>query len=116
MTEVTWEMEPPRMELDDVPDASIDWTAMRKLNESKWQGIRKRTVEVGAVDQAMYLDLLTEIIHLSRTPASTEAPTPPPKDSNLELALIKVLAGKILDCEHGTTLISTVAEIMSELQ
>ena len=98
---------------------SIDWTPMRKLNESKWQGIRKRTVEVGAVDQAMYIDLLTEIIHLSHTHAIAGAPTPPPpppKDANLELALIKVLAGKILDCEHGTTLISTVAEIMSELQ
>tara|TARA_R110001632_G_scaffold49221_2_gene123505 strand:+ start:3710 stop:4069 length:360 start_codon:yes stop_codon:yes gene_type:complete len=114
------------LDIEDIPDfkSPPDWGIMRRLNKAKWEGIRSRVTEVeSAVEQAMYVDLLLEITNLtaqlersvgsgSLLPSPVAAGLTP----NLELALIKVLAGKILDCEHGTTLISTVAEIMSELQ
>ena len=106
------------LDIEDIPDfkSPPNWGIMRRLNEAKWDGIRHRLTQVdSAVEQAMYVDLLLEVINLAPLKQEPE-PVEAVPAAGLELALIKVLAGKILDCEHGTTLISTVAEIMSELQ
>jgi len=68
----------------------------------------------------MYIDLLTEIIHLSGNPpapalnAVTEAPAV--SDRQLELGLMHALAGKQVNCEGATPLIELVDEIMAALQ
>jgi hypothetical protein len=111
------------LDLESVPDfrGPVNWDRMRRLNEEKWKGIRFRVTEVeSAVEQAMYVDLLLEIVNLAATapPLPVEAVTVAPVAAagGLELALIKALAGKTLDCEHGSTLLSTVATIMDEMK
>lgn len=104
------------LDIEDIPDfkSPPNWGIMRRLNEAKWDGIRHRLTQVdSAVEQAMYVDLLLEVINLA--PMKQE-PSPSVPADGLELALIKALAGKILDCEHGSTLLSTVASIMDEMK
>ena len=111
------------LSLEDIPDFGPDddpWEGMKRITAAKWQGIRQRTTESGAVEQSMYIDLLTEIIHLSGNPpptalnAVTEAPAV--SDKQLELGLMHALAGKQVNCEGATPLIELVDEIMAALQ
>ena len=104
------------LDIEDIPDfkSPPNWGIMRRLNEAKWDGIRHRLTQVdSAVEQAMYVDLLLEVINLA---PMKQKPSPSVPADGLELALIKALAGKILDCEHGSTLLSTVASIMDEMK
>lgn len=110
---------------DAVPKFTGDWDKLTVFNPTKWDNLRQavRRIPAGA-EQAMILDLMNEVISLEKSTDNMEPATmPSPTDGltgwmrmdNLELALIKALAGKILDCEHGSTLLSTVASIMDEL-
>lgn len=110
---------------DAVPKFTGDWDNLTVFNPTKWDNLRQtvRRIPAGA-EQAMILDLMNEVISLEKSTDNMEPATmPSPTDGltgwmrmdNLELALIKALAGKILDCEHGSTLLSTVASIMDEL-
>ena len=110
------------LSLDDIPDFGADadpWEGMKRITAAKWQGIRQRTTESDAVEQSMYIDLLTEIIHLSGNPpppppgAVTEAPVA--SDRGLELGLMHALAGKQVDCEGSAQLMELVDEIMAAL-
>jgi len=121
MTEVIWEPERAKLHIEDIPDfkSKPDWDAMRRLNPDKWQSIRTRCTQVESeIEQAMYIDLILEVVNLASTATNpTQAdPLPSTLPDNLELALIKALAGKILDCEHGSTLLSTVSSIMDEMK
>lgn len=111
------------LNIDDIPDFGADadpWGGMKRVTAAKWQGIRQRTIESGPIEQSMYIDLLTEIIHLCASPPPTplegvtEAPVA--SDKELELGLMHALAGKQVDCEGSTALMELVDEIMAALQ
>lgn len=103
---------------DAVPKFTGNWNNLTVFNPTKWDNLHQtvRRIQAGP-EQAMILDLMNEVISLERSGGVTEpaAMPSPTGGDNLELALIKALAGKILDCEHGSTLLSTVASIMEEL-
>ena len=112
---------------DAVPKFTGNWDNLTVFNPTKWDNLHQavRRIQAGP-EQAMILDLMNEVISLESHWCSDiiePAAMPSPTDGlagwlrmdNLELALIKALAGKILDCEHGSTLLSTVASIMEEL-
>jgi hypothetical protein len=103
---------------DAVPKFTGNWDNLTVFNPTKWDNLHQavRRIQAGP-EQAMILDLMNEVISLERSGGVTEPATvsSPTGGDNLELALIKALAGKILDCEHGSTLLSTVASIMEEL-
>jgi hypothetical protein len=124
------EEEPNTLTLNDIPDfdRDIDWGMMSRVTQEKWKGIRHRTTEVGAkAEQAMYVDLLLEIINLATrledleafaaAAAADLAPSPAPvrESGGLELALMKALAGKTWDCEKSGDLMASVEAIMGEV-
>jgi hypothetical protein len=120
------EEEPNTLTLNDIPDfdRDIDWGMMSRVTQEKWKGIRHRTTEVGAkAEQAMYVDLLLEVINLvtqlEDLEAFTTAPSPSPapvrESGGLELALMKALAGKVWDCEKSGDLMASVEAIMGEV-
>jgi len=103
------------LNIEDIPDfkQEPDWALMSRLTPAKWLGIRTRTTEVeAAAEQAMYVDLLLEIINLTTATQQAPTPAPPPPPDNLELALMKALAGKTWDCEQSSDLMLAVKDIM----
>lgn len=116
-------------ELPSLPD-DFNWRVFIRLNKDKWRGIKTRILEpdLDLREQMMYLDLFDEVAHLaavvhrSNLPAEPETqPEPQPQAqqpfsaAELQVALMKALAGAQIDTESASDLMGVTSRIVTQV-